>query len=83
MDKQRVIIYVELAKEAKKKIFVYFPPNQYSSNLASIGFSKPLQLQLYEARFKQSIFPDIIQLRQSGFNLSIPLKWKKFQPVVK
>lgn len=72
---------IELAKEAKQKIFVYFPPNQYSSNLASIGFSKPLQLQQYEARFKQSVFPDTIQLRQSGFNLSIPLKWKEFQPL--
>lgn len=44
-------------------------------------FSKPLQLQQYEARLKQSVFSDTIQLRQSGFNLSIPLEWKGFQPI--
>ena len=71
---------IELAKEAKQQVYIFFPPNQYSSNLASTGYSKPLQLQQYEARFKQSVFPDMIQLKQSGFNLFIPQKWKDFQP---
>ncbi len=51
---------IELAKEAKQKIFVYFPPNQYSSNLATLGIGIPLLLQRYEARFKQSLLPDTV-----------------------
>ena len=71
---------IELAKEAKQQVYIFFPPNQYSSNLASVGYSKPLQLQQYEARFKQCVFPDMVLLKQSGYNLSIPRKWKGFQP---
>jgi uncharacterized LabA/DUF88 family protein len=69
---------IELAIEAKQKVFLCFPPHQYSNNLASMGNEKPIQLQQYEARFKQSILPDIVPL-SSGFNLSIPPEWKAFQ----
>ncbi|KAA6318597.1 6-hydroxy-3-succinoylpyridine 3-monooxygenase HspA [termite gut metagenome] len=67
---------IELAKEAKQTVFVYFPPNQFSSNLALMGNGKPILLQRYEARFKQAIFPDIVLL-SNGFKLSIPADWKK------
>jgi uncharacterized LabA/DUF88 family protein len=66
---------IELAKEAKRKIFVYFPPNQYSNNLAIMGDGNPIFMKRYEARFKQSVLPDKVTL-SSGFNLSIPEKWK-------
>jgi len=66
---------IELAIEAKQKVFVYFPPNQYSNNLSSMGHGKPIQLQQYEARFKQAILPDVVQL-SNGFSLTIPQKWK-------
>ena len=70
---------IELAIEAKQKVFVYFPPNQYSNNLATMGIGKPVQLKLYESRFKQCIFPDIVHLSKEDFDLSIPLKWKAHQ----
>jgi uncharacterized LabA/DUF88 family protein len=69
---------IELAKEAKQKVFIYFPPNQFSSNLTLIGNGKPIQLQRYEARFKQSVLPDTVHL-SNGFDLSIPTMWKAFQ----
>jgi uncharacterized LabA/DUF88 family protein len=66
---------IELAKEAKQKVFIYFPPNQFSSNLASMGNGTPILLQRYEARFKQAVFSDIVTLG-NGFNLAIPADWK-------
>jgi hypothetical protein len=69
---------IEIAKEAKQKVFVYFPPNQYSSNLSSMGNGNPIQFQRYEARFKQAVLPDTVQL-SNGFNLSIPSDWKVLQ----
>lgn len=39
---------IELATQARQKVFVYFPPNQYSSNLASMGIGQPTHLKRYE-----------------------------------
>lgn len=69
---------IELAKEAKIKVFIYFPPNQFSSNLATMGNGTPLHLSRYEKKFKKSLLPDKITL-SNGFELSIPSKWKNLQ----
>lgn len=37
---------IELATEACQKVFVYFPPYQYSSNLATMGMGKPIHMKL-------------------------------------
>lgn len=70
---------IELAKEAKHPVYVYFPPNQYSSHLASSGNGNPIHLKRYEQRFKQSLLPDVIHLSVSDFDLQIPQKWKELQ----
>lgn len=70
---------IELAMEAGHKVVVYFPPHQYSSNLASMASSKPVQLKQYESRFRQCILPDIVHLSIPDFDLNIPPKWKAFQ----
>lgn len=72
---------IELAVEAKNKVFVYFPPFQYSSNLASMGMSKPLHMKQYESRFRQCILPDTVHLGHTDFDLKIPEKWKTFQTI--
>ena len=69
---------VELAKEAKINVFIYFPPHQYSSNLATMGNGAPIQMLRYEKRFKQALLPDKITLA-NGFELSIPTEWKVLQ----
>jgi uncharacterized LabA/DUF88 family protein len=66
---------VELAREAGQKVFIYFPPNQHSNNLASMSEGEPVRLQRYEARFKRAIMPDSITLK-NGFTLSIPNRWR-------
>lgn len=65
---------IELAKEACVKVFIYFPPNQYSSNLSMMGDGPPSFMQRFEARFKKAILPDNICLK-SGFNLRKPSEW--------
>ena len=70
---------IELSYEVNHKILIYFPPRQYSSNLAAMGIGNPLYLQHYEARFRQSLFPDTVHLKMSNFDLTIPEKWKKLQ----
>jgi uncharacterized LabA/DUF88 family protein len=70
---------IELAKDAKRKVFIYFPPNQFSSNLSTMGDGAPLLMQRYETRFKHAVLPDTICLEHSGFLLSIPTEWKAFQ----
>jgi len=72
-----MITAVELAKEANVKVFVYFPPNQFSTNLSIIGSGKPILLKNYESRFRKAILPSAIMLK-NGYNLSIPQKWKSF-----
>ena len=66
---------IELAKEAKVKVFIYFPPNQFSSNLATMGNGNPVQMQQYEQRFKKAIMNETIHL-SDGFDLKIPNEWK-------
>lgn len=66
---------VELAKEAKVNVFIYFPPHQYSSNLATMSSGAPLHMLRYESKFKKAILPDTIKL-SNGFELSIPQEWK-------
>ena len=70
---------IELALEARQTVFVYFPPNQYSSNLATMGIGKPVLLKLYKSRFKQCIFPDTVHLVKENFDLTIPPEWKGYQ----
>ena len=70
---------IELALQAKQKVFIYFPPNQHSSNLASIGIGQPIYLNRYENRFKQCLLPDIVHLSISDFDLQIPERWKNYQ----
>ena len=71
---------VELAKAAGQKVFIYFPPNHYSSNLASLGNGNPIHLGRYESRFRQSLLPDVVHLKSQNYDLNIPTKWKAFQP---
>lgn len=70
---------MELAMETGHKVVVYFPPYQYSSNLASMASSKPVQLKQYESRFKQCLLSDIVHLSIPDFDISIPQKWKNYQ----
>ena len=70
---------IEIAKGIGRPVFVYFPPNQHSSNLATMGSGSPIYLQRYESRFRQSIFPDIVHLNSCGVDISIPEKWKEYQ----
>jgi hypothetical protein len=74
-----MISAIEIATQARQKVFVYFPPNQYSSNLASMGIGNPTLLKRYESRFRQSIFPDIVHLAAPDYDLEIPEQWKAYQ----
>jgi uncharacterized LabA/DUF88 family protein len=65
---------IELAKEARVKVFIYFPPNQFSSNLAIMGSGTPLLMQRFEHRFKKAIMSDTIRLN-NGFDLKKPTEW--------
>ena len=72
---------VEIAQHIGQKVFVYFPPNHYSSNLAALANGNPILLARYESRFKQSLLPDTVHLVAQNFDLTIPAKWKGYQPV--
>ncbi len=69
---------VELALKAHQRVFVYFPPNHFSSVLNSIC-GGAVFLQRYEKRFKQCLMPDVVHLDKYDFDLHIPEKWKQFQ----
>lgn len=69
---------VELALEAKQRVYVYFPPNHYSADLNSLC-NGTVFLNRYENRFKQCLLPDVVHLAQANFDLHIPLKWKQYQ----
>lgn len=71
---------VELAKAAGQKIFIYFPPNHYSSNLAAMASGKPVLMSRYRTWFKQSVLPEVVHLKTANFDLHIPAKWKAFIP---
>ena len=71
---------VELAKEAGVKVYIYFPPNHYSSNLSTMSSNgRPLMLARYESRFKKSLLPDVVHLPVENYDLHIPQKWKDMQ----
>ena len=70
---------VELAIQAGQKVYLYFPPNHYSSNLNVMASGKPLLLSKYETRFHQSLLPDVVHLKGSNYDLRIPDLWKKKQ----
>lgn len=66
---------IEIAQEAGKAVFIYFPPNHRSSNLRTISRGKPIYLERYESRFKKALLPDEVEL-PSGFKVKIPEEWK-------
>ena len=66
---------IELAREAGKKVLIYFPPNHSSSNLRLLAGMRPTRLERYEKRFKNALLPDKIIL-SNGFELTIPEKWR-------
>lgn len=69
---------VELAKEAQIKVFIYFPPHHFSSNLSVMGNGTPIHMLRYEAKFKKAVLPDEIVLA-NGYHLSIPDKWRELR----
>ena len=69
---------VELAMEAGHRVFVYFPPNHYSSDLNTIT-GGAVFLSRYEKRFKQSLLPDVVHLDKYDYDLHIPEKWKQYR----
>lgn len=71
---------IQLTRQAHQKVFIYFPPHQYSSNLAQTGSCRPIRLERYEQRFKNSLLPDVVHLTAADFDLSIPTEWKAHQP---
>ncbi len=66
---------IDLAREAGKKVFIYFPPNHKSSNLRILAGMRPTWLERYEGRFKNAMLPDRITLK-NGFELKIPEPWR-------
>ena len=70
---------IEIATQARQRVFVYFPPNQYSSNLATMSIVQPIRLERYEKRFRESLFPDTVHLSLPDFDLCIPQRWKLHQ----
>ena len=66
---------IELAKEAKVKVVICFPPNQYSSDLSNMGACEAWKLSRYESRFKKAILPNQIKL-SNGFVLCKPAEWQ-------
>lgn len=70
---------VEIAKSAGQRVYIYFPPNHYSSNLTALANGNPIMLSRYESRFRQSLLPDTVHLKVQNYDLSIPAKWKGYQ----
>jgi uncharacterized LabA/DUF88 family protein len=57
------------------KIFCYFPPKRHSTDLTHKS-DAVINLEKYEQRFKNSILPEKIELK-NGYIVEIPEKWKK------
>ena len=70
---------VELAKSAGQTVYIYFPPNHYSSNLASMANGRPIMMVRYKSRFAQSLLPDVVHLKSDNYDLRIPQRWKDLQ----
>lgn len=68
---------IEICQQENHPLFVYFPPNQFSTDLNNIG-NGAILMRNYEKRFKHSILPDALIL-SNGFKLTIPIEWKKHQ----
>ena len=67
---------IELVQKINHNFFIYFPPNQHSSLLSTMGKSKPIRLQKYETRFKRALLPETVTLKSSGFTISKPQEWR-------
>ena len=65
------------AMEERHPVFVYFPPFQRSSAIASM-FTGVIRMERYESRFRNSLLPDTVTLK-NGYELTIPEKWKAYQ----
>ena len=70
---------IELALQTGTKVFVFFPPFHHSNSLCSISTSRVINLERYESRFRQCLLPDIVHIKESDFDLTIPEKWKSYQ----
>lgn len=70
---------IELALQTGTKVFVFFPPFHHSNSLCSISTSRVINLERYESRFRQCLLPDIVHIKESNFDLTIPEKWKSYQ----
>lgn len=70
---------IELVLDINHKIFVYFPPNQFSNDLSTIGSSSAITLFRYESRFKKSLLPEEIEIQGGNYTIKIPDKWKNFK----
>ena len=57
------------------KIFCYFPPKRYSTDLSQ-RCDASLNLERYEQRFKNSMLPETILLK-NGYIIEIPEDWKR------
>ena len=51
----------------------------HSEAIVKISGINVIRMQWYETRFKQSLLPDEIILKKSGYKLTIPDKWKKYK----
>jgi uncharacterized LabA/DUF88 family protein len=60
--------------DTSHQIYVYAPPQRYSSDLHKIA-NNFINLDRYEQRFKQSVFPDEVTLK-NGYVAKIPPYWK-------
>lgn len=69
---------IDLAREAGKQVYIYFPPTHKSSSLRTMAIPRPTFMERYESRFRKAIMPNTITLR-NGFELTIPKEWKEKQ----
>ena len=67
---------IELIREInpQQKVFVYFPPNRYSTNLANLS-DGTRKLDGAFLQFKNNILPDEVTL-SNGYVAKCPDKWK-------
>ena len=68
---------VEICKELNHPTYVYFPPNQFSSNLQNM--CNAIKLDRYESRFQKSLLEDVVILNSTKYELHIPEKWEAYK----
>lgn len=66
---------IEIAKETKSQVYIYFSPHQYSSNLDVLGHNRAIRMERYQQKFKNSLLPDKIELLD-GYVLQKPKEWE-------